>query len=149
MKCEAKTEEQLRDSKAPSPKTAEELSEYIASLVDMRHDYGTCVYAMSLAATAAFNYVAGALGVTGFQAGCADLDVIRRTRGMNNGFCVVDYHDALYPQYDIVAKVRKNINEALANGLREKAAELLKESPIASPSVVGHWKRVAAGEFKV
>lgn len=43
----AQTEEQMRDSEAPWPKSVEELEEYVRSLVERPHDYGTCVYAMN------------------------------------------------------------------------------------------------------
>lgn len=62
------TEEQLRESKAITPKSTGELVSYINGLVMQKHDYGTCVYAISLSAVAAYNYVAHELGVTGFQA---------------------------------------------------------------------------------
>ncbi len=91
-----KTEQQLRDEKNPWPKTKEELHKYIDALMDQQHDYGTCVYAMSLAATAAFNYVAGALGSSGFQSSCADMDIIRRTRGIDGPFMFLDFNDELY-----------------------------------------------------
>ena len=77
---EKMTEQEMRDTEVPRANTIGELSDYIESLVQQEHDYGTCVYAMSMAATAAFNYVARRLGVTGFQASCADMDVLRRTR---------------------------------------------------------------------
>ena len=61
-------EQDMRAAEVPSAGTIGELSDYIESLVQQEHDYGTCVYAMSMAATSAFNYVAHQLGVTGFQA---------------------------------------------------------------------------------
>lgn len=91
-------EKHLRESKAPWPKTETELTDYIKTLVDRPHDYGTCVYAMSLAATATFNYVASKLGCSGFQAGCADMDIIRRTRDIEN-FSITVWDNLLYPQY--------------------------------------------------
>jgi len=94
----AMTESQMRESTAPRCRTDSELLEYINSLVKRPHDYGTCVYAMSLAAVAAFNYVAGQLGATGFQASCADLDILRQTRGLKM-FAIRNYEDLLYPQY--------------------------------------------------
>src|SRR5690606_28183360 len=93
------TEVELRDAEVPWLKDPDDLAAYIASLVERPHDYGTCVYAMSMAATAAFNYVAGRLGASGFQASCADMDILRRTRSLKNGFCLVDYDGILYPQY--------------------------------------------------
>ena len=99
----------MRAEKAPTPSLVEELNEYIRSLVEREHDYGTCVYAMSLAATAAFNHVASKLGVTGFQASCADLDVLRRTRGMDGPFIILKAEDMLYPQYDLPGELQEAI----------------------------------------
>ena len=99
MKEKVKKEMAMREVEAPTPNNVKELTEYVNSLVKREHDYGTCVYAMSLAATATFNYVARQLGVTGFQASCADLDILRRTRRMEQGFRIVDYNKLLYPQY--------------------------------------------------
>ena len=67
------TESELRDVKVPFFKTIEELTEFVETLAQREHDYGTCVYAMSLSAQGAFNYIAHVLGVTGFQASCAEL----------------------------------------------------------------------------
>lgn len=92
------TEEELRKAPEPKPQSIEELSEFMRVLVSREHDYGTCVYAMSLCAVAAFNLVAHELGVTGFQASCADMDVLRYTRNFKWGR-IVNYDDLLYPQY--------------------------------------------------
>ncbi len=136
----------MRDSKAPWPKTPEELSAYIATLVDRPHDYGTSAYAMSLAATAAFQYVAGVLGCTGFQASCADMDILRRTRSIKGPFMLIDGEQMLYPQYDIPARVA----EAL-DGWREWAAEeakkrLAEDGGTAHLNVKARWEELAAYE---
>lgn len=143
MKEIAKTEEEMRDAKAPCPKTEAELAEYIESLVDREHEYGTCVYAMSLAATAAFQYVASRLGVTGFQASCADLDVIRRTRTINGPFMLIKGEDALYPQYDLRGDLDRALFEWqpwLAEQAKEKIAKSNGES---HPRVLAHWESLA------
>lgn len=139
-----KTEQELRAENDPRPETIEQLVEYISSLVNRQHDYGTCVYAMSLSAVAAFNFVAGKLGATGFQANCADLDILRRTRGLYGPFRIVDASDWLYPQYspmndllDFKAKCDK--------WLAEQAQKLLDEhasNGTAAESVVEHWKKI-------
>ena len=98
MNEETKTEKEMREAKVPWPKTIEELVEYINSLTDRTHDYGTTVYAMSMAATAAFYYAAHKVGSSGFQASCADLDILRRTRGFKAGFAILNYENLLYPQ---------------------------------------------------
>lgn len=143
-----RTEKTMREETAPTPKTVEELATYVDSLVCGDHDYGTCVYAMSLAATAAFNMVANKLGVTGFQASCADLDVLRRTRRFEGPFMLVNFADALYPQYDLVGRVqeslgKEDIRQWLADKARERLAEL-GDDGLASQAVVDHWKALAA-----
>lgn len=140
-----KTEQEMRDEKEPSPSSEKELMEYIRSLVDREHDYGTCVYAMSLAAAASFRYVAKKLGVTGFQASCADLDIIKRTRNMKY-FCVQDYGNLLYPQYcdeehfpTWQALIHKN-----AAWLKEEAKNKLAENTEhVHPNVRAHWEMLA------
>lgn len=136
----------MREEKAPTPETVEELAEYVRGLVERDHDYGTCVYAMSLAATAAFNHVAHKLGVTGFQASCADLDVLRRTRRMDGPFMVVDGANVVYPQYDLVGRVEDAVEEWRRTYGRDKAIELLaeKDRNHVSPNVVAHWEALAA-----
>lgn len=141
----AQTEAQMRDTKAPWPKTEEELLAYVKSLVDRPHDYGTCVYAMSLAAVAAFNFIAARLGTTGFQASCADMDIIRRTRGMEDGFMILDASNLLYPQYDLIGKAEKFIAERRVD-LAKKARQLLEDrkgEPV-SERVVQHWRDLAS-----
>lgn len=137
----------MRAESVPTPTTREELLEYIDSLVERGHDYGTAVYAMSMAAVAAFNYVAHREGVTGFQASCADLDVIRRLRPYEHGFMLVDYSKLLYPQYDVLGEVAEALVKARSQ-LAVAAAKLLAERENAHPDVVAHW-RVLAGSDNV
>jgi hypothetical protein len=137
-----KTEAEMRDEKAPTPETADELSAYVSSLVDREHDYGTCVYAMSLAATAAFNHVAHKLGVSGFQASCADLDIVRRTRHMEGPFMLIDGDNMLFPQYNL----RKQLDEALSEWrgwAAKEAQKKLASTETAHPDVIRHWRSLA------
>lgn len=137
------SETEMRDSEAPSPESVEDLAAYIEGLVRRPHDYGTCVYAMSLAANAAFNFVAGQLGVSGFQASCADLDFLRRTRRMEDRpFAIVDGEKLLFPQYDIRRDVERYIKE-WTPWAAEKALEFLSTKENAAPRVVEHWKKIA------
>ena len=141
---EKMTEQEMRDMEVPRANTIGELSDYIESLVQQPHDYGTCVYAMSMAATAAFNYVARRLGVTGFQASCADMDVLRRTRRIKGPFMIVDGYKMLYPQYSIERDVRVAMNE-WAQWAADAARKLLaQDNEHTSPSVIKHWKMLAA-----
>lgn len=141
------TEKEMREEEAPWPKEMKELTDYIDSLTERPHDYGTCCYAVSLAATAAFQYVAGKLGITGFQASCADLDVLRRTRRIKGPFAIIRGEDMLYPQYDIVGKVHEYIKEWqqwVAEEAQKKIDKCNREPGRVHPDVWAHWKALAS-----
>lgn len=144
------TEAQMRDMEAPSPKSWDELRDFCEPLFATENDeYGKAVYCISLAATAMFNFAASKVGATGFQASCADMDFLRRTRGMKRGFQIVDYDHMLYPQYvdstgPEYAAIRA-LFPIVAPKLADAAAELLRDkSSTAHLNVIAHWKRVAA-----
>ena len=133
---------EMRDATIPFFETEKELYAYIDGLVKMEHDYGTCVYAMSSAAVAAFNYVARQLGCTGFQASMADLDIIRRTRHMRGPFRITNYEDLLYPQYcteEHFPTMKTLILENIT-WLAEQAKIKLETAPESHPDVVSHWQ---------
>lgn len=135
------TEKELQDFKVPYLRTEKELAAFVHSLLDRKHDYGTCVYAMSLAATAAFNLVAHVLGVTGFQAACADIDILHRTRGLEIGR-IQDYSNLLYPQYcdDEHFPMWRMAVDANLSWLQERAKKSLCDESHAAKSVRKHWE---------
>lgn len=154
------TEQEMRELEAPHPKTIGELNDYIASLVaevkdvdENNHEalgdaYGKCVYIMSLTAVAAFNYAAGQIGASGFQAGCADLDFLKRTRRMKDGFQIIDWNKFLYPQYmsDKVMSAAFNALEPESiKRIAAAAVALLAESDQGHihPNVLEHWRTLA------
>ncbi len=141
MKCEAQTEAEMREHKVSWPQSLDELNEYIISLTERQHDYGTSAYAMSLAAVAAFNYIGHKLGTTGFQASCADLDIIRRTRLIDGPFMLLRGHDMLFPQYDLQQKLREAMDE-WAQWASEEAGKLLAKDTSAHPNVIAHWRKL-------
>lgn len=138
----AVTEKEMCKAVVPWPLTPEQLTGYVESLVNRTHDYGTCVYAMSMAAVAAFNYVSHCLGVTGFQASCADMDILRRTRSLDGPFMIIKAEDALYPQYDLMERLAKTLEE-WKPWLAEEAEKKLAENTGAVPAVLEHWQRLA------
>lgn len=142
MKVSVTTEAEMRAAEVPWPYTMAQLEEYIRSLTERPHDYGTCVHAMSMAAAAAFYYVSRQLGVTGFQSSCADLDFLRRIRGMKGPFILLKAEDALYPQYDLPEKLADALRE-WQPWLAEQARAKLRDESLAHPSVVDHWKKLA------
>lgn len=146
MKCEARTEDEMREIESAWPKTEDEFISYIRSLVERDHDYGTVAYAMSLAAVAAFNYIAIELGGTGFQAGYANMDATRRLFGFKGPFGIVDASKMLYPQYDITADIGRWTNN-WQQWAADEATKLLANNDThggAVPRVVAHWKKLAA-----
>jgi len=144
----AQTEVEMREAVVPWVRTKEQLIEYVESLVNRQHEYGTCCYALSMAAEAAFNYVAHHLGVTGFQSSIADLDFIRRTRRIKGPFMILKGEDALYPQYNLVDKVLESL-ENWKPWLKEEAVNKLAEkNEHTHPEVIAHWKRLAEKKVK-
>lgn len=148
-KAKVPTEKEMREVTVPTFNSMEELTKYINSLVNRPHDYGTCAYAMSMAATATFNYIARKLGVTGFQASCAEMDILRRTRGFEFGK-VVDYSRLLFPQYcneDHFPSANTLLNNPdILSELAKKARIQLEDKsnhPI-SESVKEHWRGIIA-----
>lgn len=139
-------EEQLREREGAWPKTTEELVAVITELLSAQHSYGSCVYAMSLSAEAAFNYVASTLGASGFQASCANLDFFRRSRSIKGPFSIVTTENYLYPQYKHKHdELRQRMEEAAAKRALEKVNELVATGPnIAGPhpNVWRHWLRL-------
>lgn len=146
------TEKQMREAKDPWPKTARELVGYLAkmrreakSFRNKGEGYGKGVYAMSLAATAAFNYMAHVVGASGFQAGCASADFFKRARSLEHGFMSIDFNDLLYPQ---LASDNDRFPTALrlllknAKWARAEARKLLKKNPKADPEVIKWWEQL-------
>jgi hypothetical protein len=131
------------------PKDREELDATIKVLEERDHDYGTCVYAMSIAALAAYYYMSMQLDVTGFQASCASMDALKRTRGMNSGFRIIDYEQYLYPQYNTLQEVAEQRREFLQGVEAKKyVMEKLAYNPDAHPDVLAHWKAILDGTIE-
>lgn len=148
MKCTATTEAEMRDHEVPTLKSVDDLVTYINSLLEREHEYGTAVYAMSLAATAAYNFVASKLGVTGAMAGLAALDTLRRIKHIDGPFMVVKGQDMLYPQCWPEQKFYKVLDEWMPWASAE-AGKLLEEHAKTGfahvhPNVLQHWKTLFA-----
>lgn len=137
----APNEHEMREASVPTPQTLEDLTTYINGLVNRPHDYGTCVYAVSMAATAAMQYVYDKLGMTGFQTSCADLDIVRRNRHIQGPFAIIKAEDSLFPQYD---KRIKEIQDGWHDWLIEEAKKKIQEhendpTSMVHPRVWGRW----------
>ena len=136
------TELELRDHNIEWPKTKRQLNKIINDLAKREHDYGTCVYAMSIAAQAAYYYMSSVVGATGFQAGAASLSFISKTRKLKV-FAIVDMANLLYPQYcdEEHFPSRATLIQKHKEWLKKEAtALLLEKESYANPDVVAHWK---------
>ena len=144
MKEKIWNEKKMQASKAIWPRSIKKLVAYIEKLSDGEHSYGTCVYAMSLAAVATFNFMSHKLGATGFQASCADLDILSRTRNYKHGFMIIDYTNLLYPQYDNSEHfpTREDLIQKNIKRLGKAAKKLLQDSETAHPEVRAWWKEL-------
>lgn len=128
----------------PWPKTTDELDAYISSEVDRQHDYNTSADAMWHAALAAGRYVASRLGLTGFQASCADMAYIGASRGMEPPFGLLDGNDLLYPQSaDLLERAAKWIEEWKPVLAPKARARLSEEHEHVHPHVWAHWQEAA------
>ena len=139
------TEQEMRDAKVPWPKTIEELTDYINILSKEHDDYGKAVYIMSKAATATFYYMSHVVGASGFQASVADLDILRRTRSIESPFAIITGEDMLYPQYDIIGKVKEYLTE-WETWASKKAKKNMEENEQGNvhPNVWKRWEELAA-----
>lgn len=127
----------------PWPKSKKNLIEYIDQQIHPRHghDYNSAPDAAANAALAAFNYVATELGMTGFQAGYAQMQFIKTSRHIEGPFMILDATQMLYPQYDPHNQVQEFLEECKP-ALGEIAKKKLEEGP-AHPSVEKRWREYA------
>ena len=142
-------EEQLRKWNVPPIKSKEELDVIIKFLSERKQDYGTCVYAMSIASVATFNYMSYVVGSTGFQASCADLNFLTRVRGYTNGFKVIDFNNVIYPQSFNNSEKFPNAEDILLANLEPIALAVQKlinkhkeNKNYVSPEVLKHWRMI-------
>lgn len=129
------------------PRSLNDLTAYITEQLEREHDYNTAVEATTNVSVAAFNYAARVLGITGFQSSCADLGILRLTRGLDGPFGLLDGEQLLYPQYDLVAKAEEWV-EKWKPELAAKAQKRLEAQNDAGfpahPNVVERWRELAA-----
>jgi hypothetical protein len=137
------------------PENSAELADLIESLTVFDHDgsesgYEQSADAMWKAALAAFEYVARRVGATGFQASWSALRFYGEAMHVDGPYMVVQLNDALYPQYDVTARVPKFIEEN-RGWLREQAQAKLAEydgrteceRTFVHPDVAAHWRKLA------
>jgi len=126
-------------------KTPEALAEFAQRILNLDHDYGTCVRAVAAVAVAGAWLGAKVQGITGFQAGCVMWDFVRywHDSGEHKPRRLVDYSNMLYPQYD--HDFERTITADTWKWLQEQAATNLKEREEVGSTDWAHWKSIVAG----
>ena len=133
-----------------NPQTPEDLAAQIQALTTITlgdaDGYSQAADALWKAALLAFNYAADQVGATGFQAQFAALKFYGEAVSIDGPFGVVQANNALYPQYDEVAKVRGWVENKWRPWLVEHAkAELAKgNDQWTHPDVTAHWRALAS-----
>lgn len=133
-------EQVLRGMKTPWPKTMVELNQFISSVIKGTHTYGSVVEAMGIAAAATLNYMSS---VSGFQASCADLVVLRRQRFLKGPFTLMKLEDIMYPQYNLHDNLDEFISDCGKWISEEAKRRLESDGEHAHERVLTHWKRLA------
>jgi len=145
MKCHEESEADMMIAVTACAQSPEDLLEYIDSLINREHSYGTQIYAASMAAYATYLYVSQQVNLSGLQKSLADLDFIRRTRGLTSPFIILQAALLLESPDGIEQMIEKQLPEWLK--WAAKAARLrlagYREAAI-DPKLWEHWKRLAA-----
>lgn len=124
-----------------------ELPEFLRHLTeDYQHDYGTVCHAIAAAAIAAAWAVDNSPqgGITGFQAGAVQWEMIRGwgVWDADHPLKMLDMSDMLYPQY---RHKYTTISKKTWEWLQDEARKNLRDVEYAHPDVVAHWKRIVRG----
>lgn len=109
-----------------------------------RDGYGKCVEVMWRAAYLAMEVVSRELGVTGFQHSIACGEAYRNLAGIDGPFMVLRIEDALYPQYDLHARLAEALDDSRPWLAKEAAKNLAGDLAHVHPEVVAHWHILAA-----
>jgi len=134
-----------------------------ATVQESGDGYNLSADALWKAALLAFNYAAREVGASGFQAEWAALRFYSEALHIDGPFGIVRAENALYPQYDEVAKIRGWIDVEWREWIAEQASTKLAEydaNPTTTwtdddgveqttyrvaPRVVAHWRALIAG----
>ena len=127
--------------------TVEELSQYLKELIEYKHDYNTSGYAITKALLATEMMIAHQLGTSGFQHGYANISYITETRGSKTGCAIINFDDLMYPQYDVISKVKGWIDEHKKSEyfIKEVKCKIKEDDESgfkAHPNVRDHWEKL-------
>ena len=138
---------EAQDYSHPKCKTPEELARFITELASVASGYNQTGYSVARALLATEHLMAHMLGTTGFQHEYARLAFLQESMHSKTGIAIIDFDQLMYPQYDIVEKVTKWIEEQKkSKGFKKAVRELIREDDSgenfmrACPDVREHWE---------
>lgn len=137
----------MRKQNSPlNPKTLEEFVDLVKNIENSHQSYNTITDALADTTAAYFNYFANKHGMTGYQASYAGLEFLKKTRGMEMPFMIVDSSKMLYPQYDLVSDVEEFLEESKTElaKVAKKNLEELDGNSLVSLKVVDRWKELVS-----
>lgn len=129
--------------------TLAKLPEFINRLMnEYNHDYGTICHAIacgSIATAWAMNNHKEQGGITGFQSGCIQWEMIDLWGSFEKGpKRMLTFENLLYPQYR--DRFEKFISNETWEWVQSKAKENIeKDDGSCSPNVMSHWKSIVSG----
>ena len=110
--------------------------------------YEACAEGLATAATAAFDLVAKALGVTGFQASWAVMQFVRRENNIEGPFGLWKGEEWLYPQYNMIRDIegyRRDPETVKWLGDQAEAKiGAVSDGGTVHPNVLSHWRTLVA-----
>lgn len=128
--------------------SVEELSQYLKDLINFKkHDYNTTGYAITKALLATEMLIAHELGTSGAQHGYAQIAYATESRGSKSGCAIIDFDNLMYPQYDLLDKIKGWIEEHKKSDyfidiVKQKIKDDDKSDFKAHPNVRDHWERL-------
>ena len=127
-----------------TPKDLDELSMYVSEQLAKPFDYNESVKVGTRCMMAMWNFIMSKQGHSGASASFVGLEFFGMTRRMKHGFMVLDAHDVLYPQHDLIKRATTFVYETThSKHMIAEAKELLEDPDKAVMSVRLRWEEIA------
>lgn len=121
----------------------EDFKEFIDSLDSQVHDYNSIAEALADGLNAFEHYYAHKHGLSGFQVSWAELTFLKKSRGLEAPFMIVDTSKLLFPQYDLKKEIYDFVEESKPELAALAKKKLVESGDYANPTVVQRWKEIA------
>lgn len=133
--------------KQAKEQTIASLGDFVGSMMNQQHDYGTVCHAIAASTMAGF-YAADHHeeqgGITGAQAGMIGGIIVGKLMMIDGPFRIVDYEKLLYPQHEKHFTI--SLSKSSWEWVQQIAQDAWDESANGAPSVRAHWDSIIRGE---